>query len=584
MVMAGLPTAQTYRPSITGSHYMVSTGHYVATAAAVHILEQGGNAFDAGVTAGICINVLQPDMTNIGGVAPILLYSARDKQVRSISGLGYWPSATSREYFIDDCDGSIPPGVHRCVMPAALDAWMTTLREFGTMCVADVLKIPIALAEQGFRADRVFCANVAERADIVANWPSSASTYLPNGYPPQVGERFVQPELGTLFRMLIEAEEGARHLGREAAIQSARDRFYKGDMAEKTATFFQQHGGFLTLSDLQNFSVEIESPVSSIYRGYTIYTNPPWCQGPVAPQALAILDGYDLSSLGQNSAGSLHLITEALKAAFADREHFHGDPRFVDVPINGLLSEAYAATWRDRIDHDQASDGMPDPGDPWRFEENSSLAHQRDYQTPRAFSAAVEPDTSYLCIVDEQGNAFSATPSDDIGSSPVIPGLGFCVSGRGKQSWLEADHPSSIRPGKRPRLTPCPGMILRDGELYAPFGTPGNDMQPQAMVQLVVNLIDFGMDPQAAVEAPRIMTYSFPRSDHPHPYAPGLLLAEGRLPGDVLADLDKRGHKVRAEADWATWAGSLCTIVVDRERDTLVGAADARKLAYAMGR
>jgi gamma-glutamyltranspeptidase / glutathione hydrolase len=579
----GFPPPQTHRPTITGNHFMASTGHYLATAAAVRILERGGNAIDAGVTAGMCINVLQPDMTNIGGVAPIVLYSANDKQVRSISGLGTWPKAVDREYFIRECGGEIPSGVHRCVMPAALDAWLTALKEFGTMTVADVVEAPRILAEEGFRAYNFFCKNIEAEAETLAGWPSTAETYLPNGRPPRVGERFVQPGLGNLFRMLVEAEEGAQHLGREAGIQAARDRFYKGDIAERTAAFFQEHGGFLTLSDLQEFSVEVETPASARYRDYTIYSCQPWCQGPVAPQALSILEGYDLKAMGHNSVDAIHVISQALNAAFADREHYYGDPRFVEVPVKGLHSPEYNATWRERIRMDRAFDGMPEPGNPWPFVPSGNGATPRAYEVPRAFAAPVEPDTSYLCIVDDEGNAFSATPSDGIGGSPVIPGLGFIVSGRGKQSWLEPDHPSRIEPGKRPRLTPSPGMILRDGELYAPYGTPGSDVQPQAMVQLAVNLIDFDMDPQAAIEAPRVASYSYPRSDHPHPYAPAALAAEARIPKEVLDGLADRGHKLQAWPEWTPRAGSLCTIVVDREQGMLLGAADARRLAYALG-
>jgi gamma-glutamyltranspeptidase/glutathione hydrolase len=580
--MAGFPSPTTHRPPITGTHYMAATGHPLATMAAVRILERGGNAIDAGVAAGLCINVLLPDLTNVGGVAPIILYSARERAVRTISGLGSWPQAASREFFVNECSGTIPVGVHRSVMPAAIDAWLTALREFGTLSFAEVAQPAIELCEEGFPVYFFLHEGLAEGATNLARWPSSAAVFLPDGRVPAIGERFVQRDLGGMLRMLIEAEAGSRTNWREAGIQAARDRFYTGDIAERIAAFYQAEGGFLTLDDLKAFHVEIEDPLHVRYHGYDIYGCGPWCQGPVALQALGILDGYDLAELGQNSADTLHLIIEALSAAFADRHRYVGDPRFVDVPIAGMLHPDYAATWRDRIRMDRAFGAMPEPGDPWRFQ----AANGRSAATagaPRAFAASVEPDTSYLCIVDREGNAFSATPSDGVTSVPVIPGLGFIVSGRGVQMWLDADHPSALAPGKRPRLTPNPGLIMRDGKLFAPYGTPGNDVQPQAMVQLAVNLIDFGLDPQTAIEAPRVASYSFPQSSHPHPYLPGTVRAEARLPGSVLAELSRRGHTVEQWPEWSALAGSLCTIVVDERHGTLTGGADPRRVAYAMG-
>ncbi len=580
--MAGFPPPSTYRPPVTGTHYMVSTGHSLATMAAVRVLEEGGNAIDAGVAAGLCINVLLPDLTNIGGVAPIILYDARDDAIHTISGLGSWPRAASREYFADQCGGKIPPGVHRAVMPAAVDSWLTALMRFGTRSFAEVAAPAIALAEEGFPVYPFLHIDLAEEAEGLARWPSTAAIFLPDGRAPRVGERLVQRDLANTLKMLVEAEAGSRHAGREAGIRAARERFYAGDIAERIAAFFREQGGFLTLDDLKEFHVEVETPLHVRYRGYDVYGCRPWCQGPVALEALAILDGYDLAARGPNTADTLHLIIEALTAAFADRHRYVGDPTFVDVPIDGMLHPDYAATWRDRINSGRAFGEMPAPGDPWRFQAAGNGV-SRAPAAPRPFAAAVEPDTSYLCVVDAEGNAFSATPSDGVTGTPIVPGLGFIVSGRGVQSWLDADHPSAIAPGKRPRLTPNPGLIMRDGHLFAPYGTPGNDVQPQAMVQFAVNVIDFGLDPQAAIEAPRVSTYGFPQTTHPHPYTPGLVRAEGRIPDDVLAELARRGHRVERWPDFSALAGSLCSIVVDRRHGTLTGGADPRRVAYAMG-
>lgn len=581
--MGAFPSPTTYRPAVTGGEFMVSTGHYLATMAAVRMLESGGNAIDAGVAAGLCINVVQPDMTNIGGVAPIILYSAEQNAIRTISGLGSWPEAASSNFFLRECGGEIPAGVHRSVMPAAIDSWLTALKLFGTRSLAEVAASAIALAERGFPVYRFLHANLDDAATTLARWPSTAAIYLPGGRAPRVGERLVQADLAGTLKMLAEAEETHRASGREAAIEAARDRFYAGDIAERVAGFFAEQGGFLTLDDLRRFRVDVESPVRVTYRGHDVYGCRPWCQGPVALQTLAILEGYDLAAMGHNSVDALHLIVEALKAAFADRERYYGDPKFVDVPIDGLLHHDYAATWRDRIAMERAADGMPEPGDPWRFSPNGHSPVEDHYRTPRPLVARTEPDTSYLCVVDQQGNAFSATPSDGVGGSPVVPGLGFVVSGRGVQSWLDPEHPSALMPGKRPRLTPNPGLIMKDGKVFAPYGTPGNDVQPQAMIQFVANIIDFGMDPQAAVEAPRVASYSHPQTTHPHAYAPNRLMVEGRIDNAVLAGLERRGHRVERWPDWSPRAGSLCGVLVDGAEGWLVAGADPRRIAYAMG-
>lgn len=569
----------TLRPTVMGSHYMASTGHYLATAAAVRLLEAGGNAIDAGVAAGLCLNVVQPEFTNLGGVAPIILFSARERAVRTISGLGRWPAAITPEY-VASWSGEMPPGVKRAVTPAAADAWLTALRLHGTKTLAEVSAPAISLAANGFPVYEMLNVTLSAAEKAMATFPTTAAVFLPEGRPPRVGERLVQRELAHTLELLVEAEAANLYLGREAAIQAARDRFYKGDIARRIAAFVREEGGLLDEDDLAGFSVGFEAPVSTNYRGYDVYACGPWCQGPVVPQTLAILNGYDLAGLGRNSADTLHLILEALKAAFADRERYYGDPDFVDVPVAGLLNREYAAAWRERIAFDRAFPEMPAPGDPWRF----NVGEESEVAWPVGdFEASAARDTSYLCVVDAEGNAFSATPSDGVGSTPLVPGLGFVVSDRGSQSRLDPAHPSPVAPGRRPRLTPSPGLVMRDGKVVAPYGTPGGDVQPQAMVQFLVNLIDFGMDPQAAIEAPRVATYSFPDSFHPHTYAPGLVKAEERIPDEVLTELERRGHRVERWGEFVRAAGSLCAVVVDEGAGALLGAADPRRSGYAMG-
>jgi gamma-glutamyltranspeptidase/glutathione hydrolase len=561
---------------------MASTGHYLATAASVRILEAGGNAFDAGVAGALALNVVQPEFTNLGGVAPIILYSARDNEVRTISGLGRWPQAISQEYVDANWGDEMPAGIQRTVTPAAADAWLTALKRYGTKTLAEVAAPAIDLAENGFPVYPILNSTMTAFAVTMAQYPTTASVFLPQGRPPKVGERLVQRELATTLRMLVEAEAEHAHLGREGAIQAARDRFYTGDIAERIAAFVTEQGGLLTTEDLASFAVTVESPLSVTYRGYEVFACRPWCQGPVVLQTLRILEGYDLAALGHNSADTLHLILDALKAAFADRERYYGDPDFVDVPIEGMLHPDYAAGWRERIALDRAFPEMPEPGDPWSFNGQGERADTS--RLPQGdFELSAARDTSYLCVVDAEGNAFSATPSDGVGDAGLVPGLGFMVSDRGTQSWLDPNHPSSILPGKRPRLTPSPGLVMKDGKLIGPYGTPGGDVQPQAMVQFLVNLIDFGMDPQAAIEAPRVATYSFPDSFSPHTYSPGLVKAESRIPESVTDELIRRGHTVERWDEFVRAAGSLCAVIVDEEDGALLGAADPRRTGYAMG-
>jgi gamma-glutamyltranspeptidase/glutathione hydrolase len=286
--------------------------------------------------------------------------------------------------------------------------------------------------------------------------------------------------------------------------------------------------------------------------------------------------------MGHNSPDYLHTVLEALKLAFADRHAYYGDPDFVDVPMEGLLSKAYAADRRDAIDASRACPEMPLAGDPWRYQNG----HRRGaaVRQPVALAGGSEDDTTHICVVDRWGNAFGATPSDGIGSSPIVPGLGFVISARGSQTWLDPEHPCALAPGKRPRLTPNPAMAFKDGQLWMPFGTPGGDVQCQSMTQLFLNVAEFGMDPQQAIEAPRVSTWSFPNSFWPHAYHPGLVGAEERIDRETVAELERRGHKVELWDEWTPKMGSLCAIQVDRKRGTLSGGADLRRDAYAIGR
>ncbi len=561
--------------------HAVSSGHGLATAAGFRMLEQGGNAIDAGVAAGIALNVVLPASTSFGGVAPILIYSASEDEVFSISGLGRWPAEASIEHFTERRGGKMEPGVERCVTPAAAGAWMTALARHGTMTFEQVVTPSLELMRNGFIVDRVLAGNLASCTEHLRQWPSSGAIYAPNGVPLREGERLVNPDMARTFQRLIEAERANAHLGREQAIAAARSLFYKGAIAEAIVAFVRESGGFLSMKDLADFQVGHEQPVSGSFREYQVFANGPWCQGPVFAQTLQTLAGDDLTTLGHNSADYVHLLAEALKLSFADRDAFYGDPDHVDVPINGLLDPAYAADRRGKVDHDTASPAMPAAGDPWQYE-GRSQPDGYAYEPPPPVRGSAEPDTSYACAVDRWGNMFSATPSDTLSMAPVVPGLGFTPSGRGTQSWLDPNHPSALAPGKRPRLTPNALLAFKDGKPWMPFGTPGGDAQCQATLQYFLNMTAFGMTPQQAVEAPRFLTWSFPNSFWPHSYEPGRLDVEARIPEEVRAALSGRGHAVSPREEYSRGMGDVCGIAVDSATGSLAAGADVRAAARAM--
>jgi gamma-glutamyltranspeptidase/glutathione hydrolase len=289
-----------------------------------------------------------------------------------------------------------------------------------------------------------------------------------------------------------------------------------------------------------------------------------------------------LHRLGHNSVGYLHRITEAVKLAFADREAYFGDPRLVDVPMAALLSRDYALKRREQIRADRAWPEMPPAGDPRALRAGAGAPRRAALVAEHAWQAP-ELDTSYACVVDRHGNVFSATPSDGSFSSPVVPGLGIIPSSRGSQNWADPDHPSGVAPGKRPRLTPNPAIAIKPGKMKMPFGTPGGDVQTQAMLQVFLNVHLFGMEPQDAIEAPRVASYSFPSSFEPHAYHPGRLNLESRIDKPTGEALGRLGHKVEWWPDWTWLAGAVCTIVADQETGVLKGGADPRRPSYAVG-
>jgi len=576
---------ESYLPPVRGVTHMISAGHHLASQAGYSMLEAGGNAVDAGVASGIVINTVLPENTSFGGVAPIMIYDAASDAVVTISGVGRWPRAASIEVFNERAGGEIPRGILRSIVPAAPDSWLTALERYGTMSFEQVVGPALELAAEGIALPKVvhdaLQGDLDSEDSILKRWPSSRDVFMPDGRVPDVGERFVQGDLARTFQRLVDAERGATSEGREAGIRAARDRFYRGDIAREMAAFSEQQGGLITYEDLAEFSVKVEPPVSGRFRDYTIYTCDAWCQGPVVAQVLQMLEQDDLRALGHNSADYIHLLSQALNLSFADRDEYFGDPDLVDVPIEWLLSSSYTQQRRGLIDMAKAFPEMPAAGS----RSGDDLEASTSAGGPPHVGGEPEYDTSYTCVVDRWGNAFSATPSDALFHTPVVPGLGIIMSGRGSQSWLEPGHPSRVEPWKRPRLTPNPSIAFKGGQLFMPFGCPGGDAQPQAMVQMFLNIVEFGMAPQVAIEQPRFTSSNFPNSFWPHTYFPGRLNVEGRIASDTVAELTARGHDMNVRDDWEPMSvAALSAIVVDPVSGVLSGGADPRRDAYAIGR
>jgi gamma-glutamyltranspeptidase / glutathione hydrolase len=578
------PRQKSNRPLVMGTNHVVAAGHYLSALAGMEMLEAGGNAVDAGVAAGIATGVLEGTHVSVAGVAPIIIRMATGT-VETISGLGWWPAAATPEYFTRHFGGKIPVGVGRTVIPAAPDAWITALERHGTMSFADVAAPSIRVAREGFPTHAFMSAFIAKRRDMMERFPSTAAIYLPGGHVPAMGEVFVQTDLAATLQYMADEEQAQARNGRAAGLAAARASFYRGDIAKKILAFHREQGGLFTARDLAEFRVGIEKPVEGRFGDMVVWTCGPWCQGPMLLQTLNLLDPASLLAAGHNSPAAIHAIAEAIKLAAADREAYYGDPRFMDVPIEGLVSADYAAERRRAIDPDRAAPGMPAPGspsgEPWR----GDLLRNAPGHVPAPIEDdESSADTSYLCAVDRWGNAFSATPSDGNTACPVIPGTGFVASGRGSQSRADPGHPTCLAPGKRPRLTPNPAIAMKPGEFVLPFGTPGGDVQVQAMVQCLVNLSVYGMDPQSAIEAPRFASYSFPSSFAPFDYRPGVLAIESRVKQDVIDALAAKGHVIEAWPDLAGEAGSVCMIHHDLATGVKSGAADPRRTAYAIGR
>ena len=579
--------SQPLRPNIMGRRHVIVAGHYLAAQAGLQVLEAGGNAIDAGVAAGIALGVVESEMVSFAGVAPIILYIADTEEVVTISGLGGWPRAASCEYFHQHHGGTIPDGIARTVVPGAPDAWITALERYGTMGFGEVAAAAIRFAREGIAMYPLLADWIASQEETLRAWPTNAAVFLPQGRPPRAGEIFVQEDLGRTLQFLADEEAAQATNGRAAGLAAVRRAFYRGDVAAAIVKFHAENGGLMTAADLADFRVGIEPPVKTRFHDIEVYGCGPWCQGPMLLQSLNIVEGLDLAALGHNTPAYIHALTEAIKLAAADRDAYYGDPRFVDVPMAALLDKDYAARRRALIRPGEAWAEMPAAGDAGP-RPSAARAPAAQSGKPVAGKPVNNLDTSYVCVVDKDGNAFSATPSDSALQTPLIPGLGLAPSARGAQSWTDPAHPCVIAPGKRPRLTPNPALAIRPGKMVMPFGTPGGDVQTQMMLQVFINLFVFDMDPQTAVESPRFATHSFPASFEPHDFEPGSLYLQGETPPETAEALAELGHDIHwwpagGPENTSMDINGVCLIRHDLTTGLKTGGADPRRVAYALG-
>ena len=548
------------RPTVRGYGGAVSAGHYLATQAGAQMLAEGGNAADAACAMGFAMQVLEPHMNGPAGEVPILYFEAASGRVHAISGQGTAPEAATIERFrslgVDRIPGN---GLLAATVPAALDAWCLLLEHFGTRSLEDVLASARTLATGGFPVYpflSVVLQMLAPR--FREEWPTSGALYLPIR---AVGEKQTNPALGRVLEELCQAERSAEG-SREQRIRAARDSFYSGRPAEQIEAFLQRpvldqtgraHAGLLTAHDLASYRGSIEEPLCARYRGASVWKCPTWTQGLVFLQQLRLLEGFELARMGHNSADALHTWIECAKLAFADREGSYGDPRFADVPVDELLSDAYTEKRRALVDSERASTelrpglGRLPAGWPLVDDADSTPAEPQALAASRGLG-----DTTHCDAVDRSGNAVACTPSGAwISSAPVIPELGFPIGTRGQMFALDPAHPNALEPGKRPRTTLTPSFArLPDGRHLA-FGTPGGDQQDQWTAQFFLNLVDFGLpDLQSAIDAPSVHTHHAPSSFYPRLAQPCAVGAEDRIPESVLRELEARGHLVQRSGSW----------------------------------
>ncbi|MEQ8248143.1 MAG: gamma-glutamyltransferase family protein [Alphaproteobacteria bacterium] len=587
----------TTRPEIQGTFGAVASTHWLASSAAMAMLERGGNAFDAAVAGGLVLQVAEPHLNGPGGEVPIILYSAKEKRARVICGQGVAPEAATIERFqslgLDMVPGT---GLLSAVVPGAFDAWMTLLRDHGTMTLAEVFEIALGYAEHGVPVHGMVTGTIDSVAELfTTEWKSSADTFMPGGKTPQPGTLFANKGIAkTWARLLREAHSAGA--GRDAQIDAARRAWSQGFVAEAIDEYCrnteamdtsgERHGGLLTADDMAGWQATYEDPVAYDYHGYTVLKTGPWAQAPVFLQQLALLKGFDIAAMDPVGADFVHTVVECAKLAFADREAYYGDPHFADVPMTGLLSDGYNDGRRKLVDGEASMELRPGSVDGRNVRVGQAAA------TAAGAPGAGEPtvaklgekrgDTVHIDVVDRWGNMVTATPSGGwLQSSPVIPALGFPLTSRAQMFWIEDGLPGSLAPKKRPRTTLTPTMVMRGDDPYLAFGTPGGDQQDQWQLIAFLRHVHHGMNLQEMIDLPSFHTEHFPSSFYPRAATPGRVVLEDRFSKATLDELTRRGHLIEAGDAWSE--GRLSAV---SRRDGMIraGANPRGMQGYAVGR
>ncbi len=571
----------TMRPVIRGRTSAAASMKPEATRAAERILQAGGNAFDAAVASQAVLGLVDAASNGVGSDAVVLVYDAKAKTVVSINAEGTAPKLATIEWYQKNHGGTLPQSdtLLSGTVPGVVDAWYLLLDRWGTMTFAQVLQPAIEMAENGFPIGERMAAAIATSKKL-QKYPTSVKVYFPGGQAPKPGDIFRNPDLARTLRKLVDAETAAAARGRHEALKAARDRFYKGDIARAMAKFSEEQGGLFRYDDFASYTAKFDNPVSVDYRGYRVYKNPSASQGPTELFALNILEGYDLKAMKHNSADYIHTSIEAVKLALADREKYLGDADFVPIPYEGLLSKDYARERRALIDPQHASLELR-PGVAEKFT-HSTQPLDRPVHINLEGEADHEGDTSYLAVIDKDRNMVSFEPSlhSGFGTGVVMGDLGFIFNCRGDYYSLVAGEANALAPGKRPRSTLQSTLVMKDGQPFMIVGSPGGDDQVFRTMQTLMNIVDFGLNVQEAIEAPRWATRSFPASPFPHTMYPGEMSVEARVPEQVRAALVARGHKLRVGGPWTM--GSLAAIVVDPKTGVLSAGTDPRVDAYAI--
>jgi gamma-glutamyltranspeptidase/glutathione hydrolase len=591
----------TTRPEIAGTFGVVASTHWLASQVGMAVLERGGNAFDAAVAAGFALHVAEPHLNGPGGDAPIIIHDARTGMQHVICGQGVAPQNATLGHFHDLGLDLIPgTGLLPAVVPGAFDAWCLMLRDWGTWELPDILEYTIGYALNGIHiVPRISAAIEGVRPLFQQEWKTSAEVFLPGGKTPAPGSLFARPALAATWQRICREATGS---SREARIDAARKAFYGGFVAEAIDRFCRnteildvsgrRHRGLLTGEDMARWSASIEAPLRYDYRGHTVLKCGVWSQGPVFLQQLALLKGFDIAGLDPLGADFVHTVVEAAKLAYADREAFYGDPNFVSVPIEHLLSDHYNDERRTLIgetasmvlrpgsvpgfagvvDHDAASRASLLASD---------IAGTGEPTVARLGVSGA--DTCHIDVIDRFGNMVSATPSAGwLQSSPVVPELGFPLGTRGQMFWLREGWPNSLAPGKRPRTTLSPSFALRDGKAWMPFGTPGGEQQDQWSLTFFLRTVDHGMGIQQAIDAPSFHCEHWPSSFWPRVARPGKVVIEGRYPDQVLAALRARDHLAEKGEDWSE--GRLSGARLETDGQLFAGANPRGMQGYAVGR